>query len=190
MAQSSGYDCRSRSLMFKLAARLQIGYTEAITLECALADYAMVAEDEVSDEVKAESDKRRRSDKFIRRFKIGLGTVAGGVLIGVTGGLAAPLVAAGATAALGATAGAAVASGGVRPLRPIFGPFLRVPGPRTCLTRRPACCGRLPLGSSRGWPVHPSAVLLAIPPHPPPTPRLRSQSQSHQPRIHVIPRAP
>ena len=121
MAQSSGYDCRSRTLMFKLAARLQISYAEATTIECALADYAMVAEDEVSDEVKAESDKRRRSDKYIRRFKIGLGTVAGGVLIGVTGGLAAPLVAAGATAALGATAGAAVASGGVIAMGVLFG---------------------------------------------------------------------
>ena len=60
-------------------------------------------------QVLQEIEKQKRRALVSRRVKIGLGTVVGGVLIGVTAGLAAPLVAAGATVAFGASVGTALA---------------------------------------------------------------------------------
>jgi len=63
------------------------------------------------------ADRRQRNRKFKRYALIGLATVGGGALLGLTGGLAAPLIGAGvgtivgsgaAAAAIGSVAGAAV----------------------------------------------------------------------------------
>jgi hypothetical protein len=67
--------------------------------------------EEVKEKKKSETRRKRK-----RYFLIGLATVGGGALIGLTGGLAAPLLAAGAgaiiggagAAALGTTAGIAI----------------------------------------------------------------------------------
>lgn len=60
--------------------------------------HAIDATEEKAKEAKeAEAAKR----KTLRKVGIGLGAVAGGVLVGITGGLAAPLVGAGVTSVLG-----------------------------------------------------------------------------------------
>ena len=63
-----------------------------------------------TDEVQAEREKQAKKAKTKRWLAVGLGTVVGGVVIGVTGGLAAPLVAAGAGAVFGGGAATAFAT--------------------------------------------------------------------------------
>ena len=52
--------------------------------------------------VKDEQERHAQRSSIMRKAGIGLGAVAGGVLVGVTGGLAAPLVGAGLSAIFGA----------------------------------------------------------------------------------------
>lgn len=52
--------------------------------------------------VKTEQERHAQRSSLMRKAGIGLGAVAGGVLVGVTGGLAAPLVGAGFSAIFGA----------------------------------------------------------------------------------------
>ena len=54
-----------------------------------------LAEEELA-QIKKERDADRRRRKRSRWLKIGVGSVVGGTIIGITGGLAAPFVAAGA----------------------------------------------------------------------------------------------
>jgi hypothetical protein len=86
---------------------------------CKLEDEAAAAETE---EVVAERVKHQKKAKAKRWLAVGLGTLVGGVVIGVTGGLAAPLVAAGAGAVLGGGAGAALATtAGIYTIGALFG---------------------------------------------------------------------
>ncbi|CAG2116706.1 unnamed protein product, partial [Medioppia subpectinata] len=73
------------------------------------------------DEIKIKQ-KRERNKKIKRYVMIGLASVGGGAIIGLTGGLAAPFVAAGAGAIIG-TAGAAVlgSSAGIAVIGSLFG---------------------------------------------------------------------
>ncbi|KAM7404313.1 hypothetical protein PAMP_011674 [Pampus punctatissimus] len=66
--------------------------------------------------------RKERGRKLRRYLLIGLATVGGGTVIGVTGGLAAPLVAAGAGAVLGAGGAAALGSAtGIAIMASLFG---------------------------------------------------------------------
>jgi len=57
--------------------------------------------EEAERKTKAAKEKQSAKKKTLRRVGIGLGAVAGGVIVGVTGGLAAPLVGAGVGTVLG-----------------------------------------------------------------------------------------
>ena len=70
----------------------------------------------------AEQEKKAKHRKYKRAALIGLATVTGGTLIGLTGGLAAPLVAAGAGAIIGGTGAAVLGStAGVAIIGSLFG---------------------------------------------------------------------
>ena len=60
----------------------------------------------------AEAKKKAEENKDSRKWKVGLATVAGAALIGVTGGLAAPLVAAGVGSVMGGVGLGATAAAG------------------------------------------------------------------------------
>eukprot|EP00041_Stephanoeca_diplocostata_P033205 m.1092130 g.1092130 ORF g.1092130 m.1092130 type:complete len:1058 (+) comp24292_c0_seq14:153-3326(+) len=106
------YDARARTLLVEFAVRLQVSRRRVACTEVMLASANVQVADDVSDEMKAELALQKRKETRARRWKIGLGTLAGGVLLGVTGGLAAPLLAVGAGAAFGTAAGTALATSG------------------------------------------------------------------------------
>ncbi|KAL5015477.1 hypothetical protein ScPMuIL_009747 [Solemya velum] len=110
------YDSRMRVLIKHVAWRLKVRWDDLEEVEGMLAEYLELKEYEKTDEELKEQKKKATKEKAKRIALIGLATVGGGALIGLTGGLAAPLVAAGAgvfiggagAAALGSTAGVAV----------------------------------------------------------------------------------
>jgi len=86
------YDARSRTLLLYLCASLNVPLSVLIKLENATAESLVKAAT-----MNADKDVKKRivEGESTRRWKIGLASVAGAALIGITGGLAAPLVAAG-----------------------------------------------------------------------------------------------
>lgn len=115
---TNSYDARARFLLSELAATLNVSRAEFELLEATIAwklgeeaeTTAADGSQKSAEEVQAEREKQKKSAKKRRWLAVGLGTVVGGVVIGVTGGLAAPLVAAGAGAVFGGGAGAAFAT--------------------------------------------------------------------------------
>lgn len=119
------YNSHSRVLLVRVTSSLGLSERDSDEQEAQLARVLLdsVKHLTADEEAKARVDK----SKISRRWKVGLASVAGAALIGVTGGLAAPLVAAslgavmgglglGATVAagyLGAVAGSSVIIGGI-----------------------------------------------------------------------------
>uniref|UniRef100_A0A8C6XQB7 Transmembrane and coiled-coil domains 4 n=1 Tax=Naja naja TaxID=35670 RepID=A0A8C6XQB7_NAJNA len=114
--KDGSYDARMRVLVSHMAGLLTIPLAELEDAE----DYLLEC---LKDEKEAESEmdegkrkKKERRKRLKRYLLIGLATIGGGTVIGLTGGLAAPLVATGAAAiigtagatALGSAAGAAI----------------------------------------------------------------------------------
>ncbi|GAB1610148.1 transmembrane and coiled-coil domain-containing protein 4-like, partial [Argonauta hians] len=116
------YDARSRVLAKHLAWLFRIEWDDVIDFEQTLSEQLKTQAYHVSQEQADEKDKRARNSKLKRFALIGLATVGGGTLIGLTGGLAAPLVAAGAGAIIGGTGAAALATTtGVAVIGSLFG---------------------------------------------------------------------
>lgn len=90
---SKGYPSYSRVLMLHLTSSLALSLHALTTAETTLAHGLVEAAKHLS--ATAETTARSESSAISRRWKVGLAGVAGAALIGVTGGLAAPLVAAG-----------------------------------------------------------------------------------------------
>ncbi|KAL1972618.1 hypothetical protein VTN31DRAFT_7032 [Thermomyces dupontii] len=87
------YSAHSRVLLLRVASSLRIPLQELNEDERKTARGLLdVAVTMSADE---EAKKRIEENKEARRWKVGLATVAGAALIGITGGLAAPLLAAG-----------------------------------------------------------------------------------------------
>ncbi|KAK2752183.1 hypothetical protein FQN55_008073 [Onygenales sp. PD_40] len=104
------YSAHSRVLLLRMTSSLGLSVDDLDDDEVKVAKgllstaKAMTAEQEAQAKVEG--------SKLTRKWKIGLASVAGGVLIGVTGGLAAPFVAAGIGAVMGGLGlGATVAAG-------------------------------------------------------------------------------
>ncbi|XP_045404493.1 transmembrane and coiled-coil domain-containing protein 4 isoform X1 [Lemur catta] len=114
--QDGRYDARARVLICHMNSLLQVPLEELDFLEETFLESLKETKEEESEMAEASRKKKENRRKWKRCLLIGLATVGGGTLIGVTGGLAAPLVAAGAAtiigsagaAALGSTAGIAV----------------------------------------------------------------------------------
>ena len=86
------YDARSRTLLLYLCASLNVPLSALVKQENATAESLVKAA-----RMNADKDVKKRIEEgeSTKRWKIGLASVAGAALIGITGGLAAPLVAAG-----------------------------------------------------------------------------------------------
>lgn len=103
------YDARSRVLLLLLSSSLKLPCSNLIEQEShtagALVKAALMSADE-------ESHKRSEEYKVSKWWKVGLASAAGAAVIGVTGGLAAPLVAAGLGGVMGGIGlGGTVAAG-------------------------------------------------------------------------------
>lgn len=116
------YDARARVIAKHLAWLFRVDWKQVVDFEGSVSEHLKTNNYEVSEEEAREKDKRARTSKFKRFALIGLATVGGGTLIGLTGGLAAPLVAAGAGAIIGGTGAAALATTtGVAVIGSLFG---------------------------------------------------------------------
>ncbi|MCJ1397676.1 hypothetical protein MMC11_000872 [Xylographa trunciseda] len=93
------YSSYSRTLLLRLASSLDVPVHSLNLSEVKIARGLLEAAQALSGT--AEAAARAESSKNARRWKVGFATVAGAALIGVTGGLAAPLVAAGIGGVLG-----------------------------------------------------------------------------------------
>uniref|UniRef100_A0A4W3KBH3 Transmembrane and coiled-coil domains 4 n=1 Tax=Callorhinchus milii TaxID=7868 RepID=A0A4W3KBH3_CALMI len=103
------YDSRARVLIRHVSGLLQVPFEELEVYEESLVK--SLKGHEAEDSEQAESSQRKASRRRLKRyFLIGLAAVGGGTVIGLTGGLAAPLVAAGAAAVVGTAGAAAIGS--------------------------------------------------------------------------------
>nr|XP_046253817.1 LOW QUALITY PROTEIN: transmembrane and coiled-coil domain-containing protein 4 [Scatophagus argus] len=115
------YDARARVLIRHVSCLLRVCPQQLEEFEETLVEKLREGGEE-SEEESSRRLKRERGRKLRRYLLIGLATVGGGTVIGVTGGLAAPLVAAGASAVLGAGGAAALGSAtGIAIMASLFG---------------------------------------------------------------------
>ncbi|KAI0225451.1 hypothetical protein L0F63_001010 [Massospora cicadina] len=120
------YDARSRTLLRAVAEQLELGWLDVVRMEKEISEQFQI--NDVADTLthNAEISGRKRSNLKRRLALMGVATVGGGFIIGLSAGLLAPLIAsglgaafgglglAGSTAFLGSTGGAAlITTGGV-----------------------------------------------------------------------------
>lgn len=116
------YDARARVLVCHLSSLLQVPLQELELLEDTFLESLKDTGEEESETAEASRKKKENRRKWKRYLLIGLATVGGGTVIGVTGGLAAPLVAAGAATIIGSAGAAALGSAaGIAIMTSLFG---------------------------------------------------------------------
>ena len=104
------YVAPSRVLLLYLTSSLHLPLSVLISDEEKVAKGLLEAAKQMSGET--ETQKKVEENKQSRKWKVGLASVAGAALIGVTGGLAAPLVAAGVGSVMGGLGLGATAAAG------------------------------------------------------------------------------
>lgn len=105
------YPAESRVLMLRLASSLGLSMNILAQDEISVAKGLLeVAKQQMNAD--EETKKKAEEGSAARKWKVGLGAVAGAVLIGVTGGLAAPLLAAGVGTVMGGLGLGATATAG------------------------------------------------------------------------------
>lgn len=105
------YPAESRVLMLRLASSLDLSMQLLAQDEMSTAKGLLeVAKQQMNAD--EETKKKAAENSTARKVKVGLGAVAGAVLIGVTGGLAAPLLAAGVGSVMGGLGLGATAAAG------------------------------------------------------------------------------
>ncbi|XP_069596797.1 transmembrane and coiled-coil domain-containing protein 4 [Ranitomeya imitator] len=116
------YDARSRVLISHVSWLLRIPPETVELSEETMMQSLKKYTEEPSESEQASRKKKESRKKMKRYLLIGLATVGGGTVIGLTGGLAAPLVAAGAATIIG-SAGAAVlgSTAGIAIMASLFG---------------------------------------------------------------------
>nr|XP_054396569.1 transmembrane and coiled-coil domain-containing protein 4 isoform X4 [Pongo abelii] len=116
------YDARARVLVCHMTSLLQVPLEELDVLEETFLESLKEIKEEESEMAEASRKKKENRRKWKRYLLIGLATVGGGTVIGVTGGLAAPLVAAGAATIIGSAGAAALGSAaGIAIMTSLFG---------------------------------------------------------------------
>ncbi|KAB0380037.1 hypothetical protein FD755_007821 [Muntiacus reevesi] len=116
------YDARARVLICHMASLLRAPLEELDLLEETFLESLKETKEEDSETAEASRKKKENRRKCKRYLLIGLATVGGGTVIGVTGGLAAPLVAAGAATVIGSAGAAALGSAaGIAIMTSLFG---------------------------------------------------------------------
>ncbi|KAI0225683.1 Transmembrane and coiled-coil domain-containing protein 4 [Lamellibrachia satsuma] len=103
--QQGCYDSRARVLLRAVSECVGVEWDVVESLEDNAVHSFEEEEHHQTEEEKAEQEQKEKNKKRKRYVMIGLATVGGGALLGLTGGLAAPFLAAGAGAVIG-TAGA------------------------------------------------------------------------------------
>ncbi|GMR39240.1 hypothetical protein PMAYCL1PPCAC_09435, partial [Pristionchus mayeri] len=112
LVSTGNFDSRYRVLLRHLAVLLGAPWDEFEELEVHLSDLLMSDEYVETEQSKKAREKASRGKKIKRYLMIGAAGGVGGVLIGLTGGLAAPLIAIGASTVIGGTvAGGAIVAG-------------------------------------------------------------------------------
>ncbi|KAM4609722.1 transmembrane and coiled-coil domain-containing protein 4 [Polymixia lowei] len=114
------YDSRARVLIRHINCLLRVCPQQLEKFEETLGERLREGGEE-SEEESSRRLRKERGRKLRRYLLVGLATVGGGTVIGVTGGLAAPLVAAGASAVLGAGAAALGSATGIVIMASLFG---------------------------------------------------------------------
>ncbi|THH09210.1 hypothetical protein EW146_g8747 [Bondarzewia mesenterica] len=122
----SVYDARSRVLLENVAIHLGLGWLDVVKFEQRVTEALEIQEGTEKMEQREVVDTRQKSSRKRRYMMVGLATLGGGLVIGLSAGLLAPVIGAGLGAAfttigitgtagfLGGTAGAAViTTGGV-----------------------------------------------------------------------------
>jgi hypothetical protein len=104
------YNAPSRILLLNLTASLKLPLKTFEQDEYATAKGLLEAAKEMT--ASEEAKKRAEENKESRKWKVGLASVAGAAIIGVTGGLAAPMVAAGVGSVMGGLGLGATAAAG------------------------------------------------------------------------------
>ena len=97
----SVYDARSRVLLEKVAHSLGLGWLDVVKFEQRVTEALEIQEGVESLENDGIIDGRRKSARKKRIVMLGLATLGGGLVIGLSAGLMAPLIGAGIGAALG-----------------------------------------------------------------------------------------
>ncbi|XP_026965731.1 transmembrane and coiled-coil domain-containing protein 4 isoform X1 [Sagmatias obliquidens] len=116
------YDARARVLICHMTSLLQVPLEELDLLEETFLESLKETKEEESETAEASRKKKENRRKWKRYLLIGLATLGGGTVIGVTGGLAAPLVAAGAATIIGSAGAAALGSAaGIAVMTSLFG---------------------------------------------------------------------
>ncbi|XP_068018808.1 transmembrane and coiled-coil domain-containing protein 4 isoform X1 [Melanerpes formicivorus] len=116
------YDARARVLICHITWLLRIPLEELDVLEESLLESLKEQKEEESETAEVSRRKKERRRKLKRYLLIGLASVGGGTVLGLTGGLAAPLVAAGAATLIGSAGAAALAStAGIAVMASLFG---------------------------------------------------------------------
>ncbi|XP_020637802.3 transmembrane and coiled-coil domain-containing protein 4 [Pogona vitticeps] len=116
------YDARTRVLLSHVTRLLGIPLVELEASEACLLECLDEEKEEESEMAEASRKKKEKRKKLKRYLLIGLATVGGGTVIGLTGGLAAPLVAAGAATVIGSAGAAALGStAGIAVMASLFG---------------------------------------------------------------------
>jgi hypothetical protein len=85
------YIAHSRILLLHISSSLHLPLHVLTKQEVIIAQGLLEASKEMSGN--EETQKRTEENKIARRWKVGIAGVAGAAVIGITGGLAAPLVA-------------------------------------------------------------------------------------------------
>ncbi|KAF4078091.1 hypothetical protein AMELA_G00195260 [Ameiurus melas] len=115
------YDARARVLIRHVSCLLRVCPQQLEDFEETLGERLRQGEEE-SEEESSRRRKKERGRALRRYLLIGLATVGGGTVLGVTGGLAAPFLAAGAGAVLGAGGAAVLGSAtGIAIMASLFG---------------------------------------------------------------------
>ena len=115
------YDARARVVALRVAQLFRISWNLVEEYEYGMAEN-LIKSGEETEEERLEREKKEKVRKRKKWLKVTAAAVGGGALIGITGGLAAPLLAAGAGTVLGASSGAFLASaGGVFLVTTLFG---------------------------------------------------------------------
>ncbi|KAG9840194.1 DUF726-domain-containing protein, partial [Aureobasidium melanogenum] len=103
------YSAHSRVLLLHLTSSLNLSVSFLADDESKIARGLLSAVEMKADD---ETKKKQEDNQSTRKWKVGLASVAGAALIGVTGGLAAPLVAAGIGSVMGGLGLGATAAAG------------------------------------------------------------------------------
>lgn len=114
LVADSVYDARSRVLLGRMAVHLGLSWTDVIRFERRLTDALEIQEGIKNKDNAGVLDQRANADKRRRYLLMGLATVGGGLVLGLSAGILAPAIAgglAGALATMGVSGAGAVITG-------------------------------------------------------------------------------